>query len=91
MPKFIYLKIWRWDGIGSLMTLEEGEFKVPIDGCINDIRIDPQMCILAFYPDRAQKQWHHKKLFLHFSILDTMYQWSMMKNIHSPNLVGIGS
>ena len=29
--------------------------------------------------------------FLHFSVLDTMYQWSMMKNIHSPNLVGIGS
>ena len=32
-----------------------------------------------------------KKLFLHFSVLDTMYWWSMMKNIHSPNLVGIGS
>ena len=28
---------------------------------------------------------------LHFRVLDTMYQWSMMKNIHSPNLVGIGS
>ena len=26
----------------------------------------------------------------HFSILDTMYRWSMMKNIYSPNLVGIG-
>ena len=32
-----------------------------------------------------------KKLFLYFSVLDTMYQWSMMKNIHSPNFVGIGS
>ena len=41
---------------------------------------------------RVQKRWHHKKLFFwHFSILDTMYQWSMMKNIHSPNWVGIGS
>ena len=29
--------------------------------------------------------------FLHFSVLDTMYRWSMMKNIHSPNLLGIGS
>ena len=32
-----------------------------------------------------------QKLFLHFSVLDTMYRWSMMKNIHSPNLVGIAS
>ena len=32
-----------------------------------------------------------KNFFLHFSILDTMSRWSMMKNIHSPNLVGIGS
>ena len=31
-----------------------------------------------------------QKLFLVFSVLDTMYRWSMMKNIHSPNLVGIG-
>ena len=28
---------------------------------------------------------------LHFSVLDTMSRWSMIKNIHSPNLVGIGS
>ena len=32
-----------------------------------------------------------KKLFLDFSVLDTMFRWSMMKNIHSPNWVGIGS
>ena len=31
------------------------------------------------------------KNFLHFGALDTMYRWSMMKNIHSQNLVGIGS
>ena len=29
--------------------------------------------------------------FLHFSVLDTMYRWRMMENIHSPNLVGNGS
>ena len=40
---------------------------------------------------RVQKRWHHKKLFLHFSVLDTMYRWSMMRNIHSPNLTWIGS
>ena len=41
--------------------------------------------------NRVQKRWRHKKLFLDFSVLDTMYRWSMMKNIHSPNWVGIGS
>ena len=34
IPKFIYLKIRRRDGVESLTNLEEGEFKVPIDGCI---------------------------------------------------------
>ena len=34
IPKFIHLKIRRRDGVESLTTLEEGEFKVPIDGCI---------------------------------------------------------
>ena len=38
IPKFIYLKIQRWDGVESLTTLEEGEFKVPIDGCIKSKR-----------------------------------------------------
>ena len=32
-----------------------------------------------------------KNFFLDFSVLDTIYRWSMMKNIHSPNWVGIGS
>ena len=31
--KLIRLKIWRQDGVESLTTLEEGEFKVHIDGC----------------------------------------------------------
>ena len=34
IPKFIHLKIWRRNGVESLTTLEEGEFRVPIDGCI---------------------------------------------------------
>ena len=34
VPKFIHLMIRRWDGIKSLTTLEEGEFKMPIDTCI---------------------------------------------------------
>ena len=34
IPKFIHLKIQHRDGIKSLTTLEEGEFKVPIDGCM---------------------------------------------------------
>ena len=29
------LKIQHQDGVESLTTLEEGEFKVPIDGCIS--------------------------------------------------------
>ena len=35
IPKFIYLKIRCRDHVESLTILEEGEFKVPIDGCIN--------------------------------------------------------
>ena len=35
IPKFIYLKIRRRDGVESSTTLEEGEFKVPLDGCIS--------------------------------------------------------
>ena len=35
IPKFMHLKIQRRDGVESLTTLEEGEFKVPIDDCIN--------------------------------------------------------
>ena len=31
--KFIHLKIQSRDGVESLTTLEEGGFKVPIDGC----------------------------------------------------------
>ena len=35
IKKFIYLKIRRRHGVESLTNLEEGEFKVPIDGCIS--------------------------------------------------------
>ena len=34
-PKFLHLKIRRRNGVESLTTLEEGEFKFAIDGCIN--------------------------------------------------------
>ena len=35
IQNFIHLKIRCRDGVKSLMTLEEGEFKRPIDGCIS--------------------------------------------------------
>ena len=41
IPRFLYLKIRRRDGVESLTTLEEGEFKVPIDGCINFLCNEP--------------------------------------------------
>ena len=34
-PRFLHLKIRRRNGVESLTTLEEGEFKFAIDGCIN--------------------------------------------------------
>ena len=34
-PKFLHFKIRRRNGVESLTTLEEGEFKFAIDGCIN--------------------------------------------------------
>ena len=39
IPNFIHLKIRLRDGVEYLMTLEEGELKVPIDGCINIIKL----------------------------------------------------
>ena len=43
VPKFIYLTIGSRDGIESSTILEEGEFKVPIDGCIN---CNGKMCFI---------------------------------------------
>ena len=34
IPNFIHHKIQRRDGVESLTILEEGEFNVPVDGCI---------------------------------------------------------
>ena len=31
---YIHLKLRRRDGVEPLTTIEEGEFKVPINGCI---------------------------------------------------------
>ena len=41
--KITYLKIQCRDGVESLTTIEEGEFKVPIDGYINSY----QYCCMA--------------------------------------------
>ena len=49
IPKFIYLKIRRRDGVESLTTLEEGEFKVPIDGCISQERKATSLQLFAFF------------------------------------------
>ena len=35
IPRFIYLKIRRRDGVETLTILQEGELKVPFDGCIS--------------------------------------------------------
>ena len=45
-----------------------------------------------FQVRRVQMWWHHIFFFFFISaFLDTIYRWSIMKNIHIPNLVGIGS
>ena len=61
--------------------------------CPNDLQFIYNMKLAKsqFGHNRVQKRWRHKKLFLDFSVLDTMYRWSMMKNIRSPNWVGFGS
>ena len=40
IPKFMHLKIRRRNGAESLTTLEEGEFKVRIDGCISELEAE---------------------------------------------------
>ena len=50
IPKFIYLNIRRRGGVESLTTLEEGEFKVPIDGCINKIL----NCVLPWLAEKSK-------------------------------------
>ena len=44
-PKFLHLKIRRRNGVESLTTLEEGEFKFAIDGCISFTGI-AEMCMI---------------------------------------------
>ena len=43
ISKFIHLKIRRRDEFESLTTLEEGEFKVSIGGCIN-VEVNRPIC-----------------------------------------------
>ena len=52
IQKFIHLKIRRQDGVESLTTLEEGEFKVPIDGCISYQLKDFNFSVLQNYEVR---------------------------------------
>ena len=66
ISKFIYLKIRRRDGVESLTTLEEGEFKVPIDGCIKET-----WCFLGDKILRKLFQLISKNISLHFYIPPT--------------------
>ena len=54
IPKFMYLKIRRRNGVESLTTLEEGEFTVPIDGCIKWTHCS-ETVRRRFY--RSKKRW----------------------------------
>ena len=49
-PKFLHLKIRRRNGVESLTTLEEGEFKFAIDGCIRFACIGILHLILKYTP-----------------------------------------
>ena len=53
VTKFIHLKIRRRDGVESLTTLEEGEFKMPIDGCIKLKTYDRKM---QYYQKKKKKR-----------------------------------
>ena len=73
IPKFMHLKIQRRDGVESLTTLEEGEFKVSIDGCIN---IHGDEC-------HSESIFHQRSIILHQNIstfLRTKFTW----NINAP-------
>ena len=70
---------------------------------LNSVILDLKPCIHvkisylnAMKPLSQERQIEYRsddvtKNFLDISVLDTMYRWSTMKNIHSPNWVGIGS
>ena len=49
IPKSIHLKIRRRDGVESLTTLKEGEYKIPIDGCINHFINQQSIKIRQYY------------------------------------------
>ena len=63
--------LWRWDGVESLMTLEEGKFKVPIDGCINRIRGSERPFL--FICDKSLKC--HYLLNRSFAFFSVWYYW----------------
>ena len=47
IPKITHLKIRRRDGVESLTILEEGEYKVPIHGCIKTTVIQSAKHVLS--------------------------------------------
>ena len=53
-PKFIHLKIRRRNDVESLTTLEEGEFKLAIDGCISISRAWNFWWKLSIFGDKIQ-------------------------------------
>ena len=59
IPKFIYLKIRRRDGVESLTILEEGEFKVSIDDCIS---MGTNIIYVQHLTDHNWQKW--KRVFL---------------------------
>ena len=90
--------------LGYLPNNDKTKFFIKLDagtnfGSLHEIgENDPSTYKNCYAPQNLihfLKRWRHKKtffFFFHFSVLDTcMYRWSMMKNIHSQNLVGIVS
>ena len=59
----------------------------PPKSSVHDINITK----LPYVPLKRTEAMTSQKTFLAFQRFDTMNQWSMMTNTHSPNLVGIGS
>ena len=82
IPKFIYLKIRRRDGIESLTILEEGEFKVPVDGCIKVTKGGsywPNICFSCILQLSLALFW--PLFFLIVKLIDTLLL--MQKNFKS--------
>ena len=62
-PNFLHLKIRLRNGVESLTTLEEGEFKFAIDGCIKKTPFPQEFCneICTIYVRAIQNHNFAKK------------------------------